>query len=368
MARHVVTSRSLVVLLLFLIGGISVVAQSDYPPLRMTGIAWSPSGRYLAMGYADGRVKIADTSVSDLWDLGRHRGSVHNLAWSSDDVRVASVSASPDNSLMIWNVPSRQRIHAIPNLGTDLYAVAWESNAEQILVIPIEEDAYVINAVSGSTIRTLRMGSVSDVIWDVLGNQIIIGGIGAIVVLDASTLGVQSVISENTRLEGQVVSLAWSSSTRAIAAGTSNGYVYIWREDSRQIIFEGRGNTYQGEDWLTGFVVALSFSPNGSTLSSISGDGTYRVWDIATQTILENRQLPAPIYAADWSPDRTKLAYGGADGEVHIEPIRPSTPPFPTAYPHPTRSPGGQPACPGGGGEWMWVDGELVFVCGVSWE
>jgi len=318
------------------------------------------------MGYADGRVKISDSQTSTLWELGQHRGSVHNLAWSSDNVRLASVSASPDNSLMIWDVTSRQRIHAIPKLGTDLYAIAWESNTEQILVIPIEEDAYVINAVSGSVVRTLRIGSVSDIIWDALGNQIIIGGIGAIVVLEASTLDLQSVVSEDTRIEGQVISLAWSSSTHTIAAGTSSGYVYIWREDSRQLIFEERGNEYQGEDWLTGFVVALSFSLDGSTLSSISGDGTYRVWDVATQTIIEDRRLPAPIYAADWSPDGTKLAYGGADGDLHIEAVVNTPTPMPTiiAPPH-----GGEPVCPdGSGGVWTWIDGVPVFVCGTLLE
>jgi len=54
----------------------------------------------------------------------------------------------------------------------------------------------------------------------------------------------------------------------------------------------------------------------------------------------------------------------------------PSPSKTPTATPTstPTRTPtppfggGGDPLCPGGGGEWMWVDGELVFVCGVTWE
>jgi len=43
--------------------------------------------------------------------------------------------------------------------------------------------------------------------------------------------------------------------------------------------------------------------------------------------------------------------------------------PTPTATPITAPPPGGgDPLCPGGGGEWMWVDGELVFVCGVTWE
>ncbi|MBE7512446.1 MAG: hypothetical protein HS103_06495 [Anaerolineales bacterium] len=56
-------------------------------------------------------------------------------------------------------------------------------------------------------------------------------------------------------------------------------------------------------------------------------------------------------------------------------PVKATPIPTPTPTSTPTRTPtppfggGGDPLCPGGaGGEWMWVDGELIFVCGVTWE
>ena len=64
-------------------------------------------------------------------------------------------------------------------------------------------------------------------------------------------------------------------------------------------------------------VRALHFSSDGSQLSSIAADGTFRTWDTSSGTILQTEQLDtAPIFAAAWSPDGTALAYGGSEGVV----------------------------------------------------
>ncbi len=77
-----------------------------------------------------------------------------------------------------------------------------------------------------------------------------------------------------------------------------------------------------------------------------------------TQIYFETMTALAPTATPTASPSKTATA----------TPTRTPTPtatPFPAIIPYPTGFP---PVCPGGGGEWMWVDGELVFVCGVSWE
>ncbi len=71
-----------------------------------------------------------------------------------------------------------------------------------------------------------------------------------------------------------------------------------------------------------------------------------------TQTALALTATPTP------SPSKTLTA-------TPTWTPTPTATPFPAIIPYPTGFP---PVCPGGGGEWMWVDGELVFVCGVSWE
>ncbi len=72
---------------------------------------------------------------------------------------------------------------------------------------------------------------------------------------------------------------------------------------------------------------------------------TQRYFNTLTALALTATPTPSPSKTATATPTST--------------PTRTPTPPF---------GGGGDPLCPGGGGEWMWVDGELVFVCGVTWE
>jgi len=103
-------------------------AQEVYPTHRVAGIAWNGDGSLLATGNADGTVTVMNTNTLEVWQLGSHQGAVHNLAWSSDNRRLASVGASPDNSLRIWDVPTRQQIQFVTTTSTDLYAVGWQPN------------------------------------------------------------------------------------------------------------------------------------------------------------------------------------------------------------------------------------------------
>ncbi|MBE7514915.1 MAG: hypothetical protein HS103_19175 [Anaerolineales bacterium] len=75
---------------------------------------------------------------------------------------------------------------------------------------------------------------------------------------------------------------------------------------------------------------------------------------------LEGYVSPTPWATETPTPTMTPTALHTATNTPTATPTRTPTPPF---------GGGGDPACPDGtGGEWMWVDGELVFVCGVTWE
>jgi WD40 repeat protein len=57
----------------------------------------------------------------------------------------------------------------------------------------------------------------------------------------------------------------------------------------------------------------LVWSSDGTRIASASDDGSVRIWDAETGGLLEILTYNGPIYAMDWSPDGTKIAYGGAN-------------------------------------------------------
>ena len=61
----------------------------------------------------------------------------------------------------------------------------------------------------------------------------------------------------------------------------------------------------------------VQFNPDGSELATSSGDGTIRIWDVASGETA--RILPGPEFnSLDYSPDGKYLVAGGEDGAARI--------------------------------------------------
>jgi WD40 repeat protein/transcriptional regulator with XRE-family HTH domain len=110
---------------------------------------------------------------------------------------------------------------------------------------------------------------------------------------------------------GGVLSIAFSPDGEFLAAGDSNGNIYLWRVESSQQVLIFRGHT----NW----VVSLAFSPDGQTLCSGSADATVRLWNVETGVYKKTlREHQDEVWSVVFSPDGELLASGSDDNTIRI--------------------------------------------------
>ena len=125
-------------------------------------------------------------------------------------------------------------------------------------------------------------------------------------------IAVQSVAGLSNFLsfgQGEVLrSLAFSpdGTTLASVAGNNEDFaIRLWEVGSGQPL-----RTLQGH---TSIVWGVTFSPDGQMLASVSSDGTAKVWDWRSGSLLESLNFPNQVVSVSFSPDSQILAVGGVD-------------------------------------------------------
>lgn len=149
-----------------------------------------------------------------------------------------------------------------------------------------------------------------------------------------------------------ISAISTSRSEHYQAAGSEQGEVWIWNEESqmlhqrwqahtdriRTLVFSPDGRSLMTgswdntiklwdvasgallwSDWHASNLASVAFSPDGRLFATSGGtDATVHLWDfhsgIRTQTLLH----PHPVSAIAWSPDGRLLASGNSDGSIRV--------------------------------------------------
>jgi len=124
------------------------------------------------------------------------------------------------------------------------------------------------------------------------------------------------------RDHGKILDLAWQAHTAAVQAlafspdartlvtGSWDGTIKLWNLESGTLLWLGQH---------TGSIHRLVFIPDGRILASSGDDAAIRLWDVSTGTLLQTLSYQSSaVYALAWSPDGSLLASGGFDGSIQL--------------------------------------------------
>ena len=287
---------------------------------RVTAVAWSPNGKYIASGGDDHTIQVwnALTGARLLVSQG-HSGGVPAVAWSPDSTLIASASAGPavsggpasDNTVQVWNATTGQAIYAYHGHSSGITDVAWSPKGDRIASSSSDYTVQLWDATTGQHPLILRTHSWYEwtVAWSPDGRRLASGGPDdAIWIWDAVTGNILYTYHSNA--EG-VTAVAWSPDGTRIASTSSDFTVRVWEATG--------GNTLQIYRGHTSFVTGVAWSPNGKYLASSSNDKTVRLWDATSGKALSTYSgHTGAVAALTWSSDSKYIASGSEDGTVQI--------------------------------------------------
>ena len=251
---------------------------------RLKGVfalAVSPDGKLLVSGSWDEKIELWNLETGTLIrKLIQPQASVRSLAISPDSQTL--IGGSLDRSIFLWSLP-------------DAVVTKTILDREPVAVISLSADGKILASTGDDGIVKIWSLATGEIITQSIGNPHCIG------------------------------SLAISSDSQTIAAGTVNGYLVLWRLEQTESDQPPQLQLTQTIRAHAGQINACVFSPDRQYLITGSVDGKAKVWykgeglsfKDKARSILKGDPSRSVMSVAI-APNSNTVAIGGADGTIQL--------------------------------------------------
>jgi WD40 repeat protein len=247
-------------------------------PVRSTpyGIAFSPDGATVAIGYADGVVALSDTMTGTQRRTLYidHGDAVWSLGFTADGRRLAA--GSLHGAVKVWDSASGALLRGFENKQGSCY-VALSPDGDTVASSDDTGTVTLWNLRRPGR-RTLPAFNDDDQVTALAfspnGSMLAVGGHdGAIGLWDTAKWTQIQILNGHTRT---INSLSFTPDGHTMASTSNDTTVRLWRVPSGEQIGVVRGHT--------GRAFCAVFAPRLGLLATTSSDMTAKLWDLASVT------------------------------------------------------------------------------------
>lgn len=287
---------------------------------RVTAVAWSPDGRYIASGSLDKNVQVWAANSKDHTRVFVYRGhsaGVQAVAWSPDSNRI--VSGSLDKTIQVWNAVSGQRLALYQGHTDAVKTVTWSPDGKYIASGSADNTIRLWEVATGKQLYVYRghQASVNSIAWSPDSRWIVSGSSDKTVQIVDVVTGDR--ISTYRGHSDVVSSAAWSPDGALIASGSWDKTVQVWHAATGALLYTYNGYNVRAAQAdpalgvLPDLIFNVAWSRSGKRLVAVTqvycGDicGVVVSWDTYTRRNF-TFFVDQPIFAISWSPDDTRLA------------------------------------------------------------
>lgn len=256
----------------------SVVAVLAGHTERVSTVAWSPNGGFIASGGEDGLVRIwRATDGREMGTMGPWEW-IWSVAWSPDGSRLAVGSGDDRVRICHLSGEHRRQVTILEGHRWDVLSVTWDPSGSMLA--------------SASYDNTVRL-------WHLEGAK-----------------GSEIAVLEH--MKQTVHALAWQPGPGGrLAGGAKDGTIYLWR------VRTGSAAQLTPLEAHRDIVRSVSWSHDGGLLASGSDDGAVCVWDAESRACLavfdEHKD---EVNTVAWGPELAGrpvwLASGSKDSTIRL--------------------------------------------------
>lgn len=322
---------------------------------HVSGLAFSPSGAWLASGDAEGQVRLFNTT--SLQEVARTQLSEKAMAvrFSPNEHEIAAACATGE--VLLWNWYSGQETRMKGRHRLAAMCVSFSSDGSRLASGSVDATVNVWSTRTGELLLLLKghTDEVREVVFSPDGHRIATCSYdGTARVWDPETGNEVGPVLRHTGAEHRVLSVAFSPNGHFLMTASRDRTARIWDlstgrpvgvplrhtdglndaqfdPTARWVVTAGYENTARIWNLRTGLPFGQNFRhleqvnhalfhPIQATLATCSDDGSVRLWDLRpSEVLVEPLRAQNPkveVHCSAFSSDGKLIAVGGADGSL----------------------------------------------------